>query len=122
MEIRRNSQAQPPSQKVLALSVDATSSGTTTVKAPASGRALRLYYYSLSADPENTAKVKAGLRWTAAGANFAAANLSQYGGVFAHSYKNGDSYVQGGVDEALVVNLSAAQLVTVNIDYEEINP
>lgn len=105
---------------VTAFSLTTSSSGTTNVKAPASGKSIRLYWWGLSASPTNSAAVIAGLRWTAGGTNFVTVPLSQYGGIFAHGYKGGRSYVQGGVDEALVLSLDSAQTVSINIDYEEV--
>lgn len=96
------------------------SSGTTTVHTPAAGKRIRLYWFGLSGNPDNAAKVKVGLRFTAGGTDFVEIWISQYGGIFAHNWKGGQAYVLGGVDETLEVNLSAAQEVIVNIDYIEV--
>lgn len=103
-------------------SATATTSGTTTIVTPSSGKAIRLYWFELSARSTNSAAVVAGLRWTTGGADFFQDDFSQYGGKVSHSYKGGRSYTQGGADEALVINLSASQTVYVNIDYEEVTP
>lgn len=107
---------------VLAHTADLTASGNNVIKAPASGKALRLYAYGLYGDPENSDAVVCGLRFGVAGTIFASAKLSQYGGVAAHSYKAGHSYVQGAVDEPLYGNLDGAFPVKANIDYDEVVP
>lgn len=96
------------------------SSGVTTVHTPAAGKRIRLYWFGFSGNPDNAAKVKVALRFTAGGTDFVEVWLSQYGGIFAHNWKGGEAYVLGGVDETLEVNLSAAQEVIVNIDYIEV--
>jgi hypothetical protein len=99
--------------------VSASTSGeTTVVAAPGAGNKLRLYWMHIASEPDNGAKVTASLRFDTGGTDFVSVPLSQYGGVFAHSYKGGRSYYDGGENEALIVNLSAAQDVTVNVDYE----
>lgn len=97
-----------------------TSSGATIFVTPAAGKRIRLWWYNLGADPANGAHVIAALRFGVAGTDFYKTALSQYGAATAHSFKAGRSYHQGAVDESLYVNLSAAQTVYGNIDYEEV--
>ncbi|HEX4843182.1 MAG TPA: hypothetical protein VFV57_05885 [Limnobacter sp.] len=100
--------------------INTSTAGNTVVVTPSSGKAVRLWWYNITADADNTAKVVSGLRFGAAGAFIYRSSLSKYGQGTAHSFKSGNSYVQGAVDEALFVNLDVAQLVYVNIDYEEV--
>lgn len=104
---------------ITALSTTTSTIGAQNVVTPASGKKIRLYWWGLSASPDNTATNIVSLRWTTTGTDFVKVPLSQYGGIFAHSYKGGRAYVEGAVDEALAINLSSAQSVTLNIDYEE---
>ena len=110
----------PLSAEIIPVSITTSSSGTTTLITPSSGASIRLYWFGLAGNPGNTDTVIASLRWTAGGQDFLAVPLSKYGGMFAHSYGGGNSYVQGEVDEALILNLNAAQTVTANLDYQEI--
>lgn len=107
-------------ESVSAKRLDTSSSGTNVVHTPAAGKRIRLFWVGLSGNPSNGAPVKVGIRFTTGGTDFLEVWLSQYGGAFAHFYKGGESFVLGGVDEPLVANLSAAQNVLVNIDYEEV--
>lgn len=101
----------------------AIASGESVVVAPAAGNAIRLWWYSLCAKATNGAEVEVGLRFGAGQTDFFQASLSQYGGIFSHSFKAGENaYHQGGVDQPLIVNLDSAQTVYVNIDYEEVTP
>jgi hypothetical protein len=100
--------------------VTANSSGTTIIVTPSSGKSIRLWWYNISASPDNSASVTAGLRFTSGGTDFFNDRFSQYGGKNAHSFKAGRSYYQGGVNQSLYVNLDSAQTVFVNVDYEEI--
>ena len=105
---------------ITAKAVTATASGTTTLHTPSAGNAIRLWWYNMGCNPDAGASVVVGLRWTTGGTDFFSTKLSQYGGQISHSFKAGRSYVQGGVDEALVANLDSAQTVYFNFDYEEI--
>ncbi len=96
--------------------------GTNTVVTPTAGKALRVFWFYVAAKPTNGSSVDIGFRWTTGGTDFYTAPLSQYGGVFTHAPKGGKGYVEGAADEALVINLSAAMSVHVNIDYEEFTP
>ncbi|HEX6215264.1 MAG TPA: hypothetical protein VFZ38_10620 [Vicinamibacterales bacterium] len=101
-------------------SYTSSTSGPTIAYTPTSGKSIRLAWYHLAASPSNGSPVTAGLRFGAGGTDFVSAPLSQYGGALAHSPKAGRSYYQGAVNEALYLNLSAAQAVTLNIDVEEV--
>lgn len=102
------------------LHLTVNTSGETSVVQPSAGNSIRLWWYNIGADPVNSANVVASLRFGSSGTDFFKAGLSQYGGAAGHSFKAGKSYHQGGVDESLYVNLSAAQTVYVNIDYEQV--
>lgn len=102
------------------LHLTVSASGETSIVQPASGKSIRLWWYNIGADPANSANVVASFRFGTGGTDFFKTGLSQYGAASGHSFKAGKSYYQGGVDESLYVNLSAAQTVYVNIDYEEI--
>jgi len=107
---------------IIAKAVDAPNAATTTIATPASGKAIRLWWYNIGAHPTNTAPVVVSLRFGDAGTDFYKTALSQYGAATAHSFKSGKSFVQGAVDQPLVLNKDVAQMVYVNIDYEEVTP
>jgi hypothetical protein len=102
--------------------VTCSSSGNNLLLAPASGKAIRIWWYYLGADPANSANVTAALRFATGGTDFFKTSLSQYGAAVSHSFKAGQSYYQGAADESLYANLGAAQTVYVNFDYEEVTP
>lgn len=113
---------QEPERPITPKHVRTAVMGNTLIVAPASGKAIRLWWHSVTAHADNSATVVAGLRFGPSGTDFWAQSLSKYGQGAAHGYKSGDAYYQGGVDQILYVNLDAAQLVYVNIDYEEVTP
>ncbi len=94
------------------------SAGDNTVHTPAAGKKIRLLFFGYSAGA-NVAGVLVGLRF-GAGTVFDRQYLIAPGQPYARNVKAGDGYVEGGVDEPLVVNLDAAQTVYVNIEYEEV--
>ncbi len=110
----------PVNASITPKSATANTAGNTLVHQPAAGKALRLWWYNLGAKPDNTAHVLTGLRFTTAGADFFSTYLSQYGASASHSFKAGQSFYQGGIDEGLYVNLDVAQTVKINIDFEEV--
>jgi hypothetical protein len=94
----------------------------TIVVTPASGKAIRLWWYSVTASANNTSMVVVGLRFGAGGTDFFRTSLSMHGQGMAHSFRAGHSYYQGAVNQALIVNLDSAQTIFVNIDYQEVTP
>lgn len=98
--------------------ITAASSGDNTVYTPPAGMKVRLYYFSYSAGA-NVSGVLVGLKF---GANsvFDQQYLITPGQPFARNIKAGNSYVEGEVDEPLIVELSAAQTVYVNFEKEDI--
>lgn len=94
--------------------------GQTLVKMPTTGKKLRLTWYALQAGADNSGTVQAGLRFGLLGDNIHTWSLSRFGGVVAHSFKSGDGYVEGAVDQGLYLDQNAAQLVLTNIDFEEV--
>lgn len=101
--------------------VTASSSGTNTIHTPAAGKKVRLYYLGYSAGATVTG-VLVGMRFTAGGTDFDNQYLVTPGQPFGRNIQAGKRYIDGGTNEALVVNLSAAQTVYVNIEIEEITP
>lgn len=97
----------------------ATLSGNTTIVTPASGRRIRLHYLEYSADGANSADVTVYLRFGASGGAKYRTSLKA-GSVFARNVGAGRRYIQGGIDEALIVNLSAGQTVNISVEYEEV--
>jgi len=110
----------PKERVIIALAANTNTSGDTIVATPASGKKIRLWWYNMGAHPANSAHVVAGLKFGVSGTPFNETPLSQYGAATAHSFKSGRSYIEGAVDESLYIALDTAQLVYVNIDYEEI--
>lgn len=107
---------------ITAKNVIATLSGDTTVHTPTAGKKIRLWWYNMAAHPANAGHVIAALKFAAGGIPFNRTPLSQYGAATAHSFKSGRSYVEGAVNEALIVNLDSANPVYVNVDFEEVTP
>lgn len=110
-------------KSVLTKPITASAIGNTLIVAPSVPvNSIRLWWYGITADPDNSAKVVAGIRFGAAGDFIHRQSYSRYGQSFAHNWKAGEAFVDGAPGESLFVNLDAAQLVYVNIDYEEITP
>lgn len=101
--------------------VSASSSGNTTAITPASGARVRLFYLCLNADGANAADVTAGIRFGATGGIVYTTSLKA-GSIFARNIGAGLNYIQGQVDEALFLNLSAAQTVNATFEWEEVIP
>lgn len=99
--------------------VTASSSGNNTILTPTAGSKIRLYHLGYSAGAGVTG-VLVGARFGAAGTIFDNEYLVTAGQAFARNIQAGKRYVDGAVNEPLVVNLSGAQTVYVNIEYEEI--
>lgn len=92
----------------------ASGSGNNTVVTPSSGKRLRIYY--LSYNP--LAAVEAAYRFGAAGTLFLRNNVTA-NSVIAKDF--GDlRYLQGAVDEALILNLSSAVTTNWNAFYQEV--
>lgn len=108
-----------PNESVTAKTADCSSSGNNTVHTPGGGLAVRLYYISLSADYDNTASVTAYLRFGAAGSAQYKVELPP-GATWARNIGAGRRYITGAADEAVIVNLSAAQTVYASIEYVEV--
>jgi hypothetical protein len=98
--------------------VTASSSGNNTIHTPSSGKKVRLFYFDYSAGSD-VAGVLVGIKF-GSNAVFDNQYLIAPGQPFARNIKAGNSYVEGAVDEPLIVNLSAAQTVYVNVELEEL--
>lgn len=92
--------------------VQITGSGDNTIITPTAGKRLRVTWLGLSA-PETGAEVLAICKFGAAGAAVYRWNLG-VPGAFAHW-----ETVEGGTDAPLIVNLSGARTVQVNVTHEE---
>ncbi|OGO36717.1 MAG: hypothetical protein A2W35_17965 [Chloroflexi bacterium RBG_16_57_11] len=92
----------------------ASSSGNTTLITPASGKSVRVYYASYN----NALAVEAGFRFGAAGTIWLKNNLVANSVI---SKDFGDlRYVQGAVDEVLILNLSLAVSTNWTVFYVEV--
>lgn len=101
--------------KLTPVSGSVSSSGNNTVLTPTSGKKLRIYY--LSYNPANPVDIA--FRFGAAGPLFLRNNIVQGGSIIAKDF--GDArYVEGAVDETLVLNLSSAVTAIWNAFYVEI--
>lgn len=90
-----------------------STTGDNTIVTPAAGMRLRVTWLGLSSSQDNAAEVLAIVKFAAAGA----AKYRWYmgnPGAFSHW-----EAIEGGANEALIVNLSGAQAVQVNVTYEE---
>lgn len=95
-----------------------SSSGNNTVLTPSSGKAIRLHYVCLSASTDNTSPVTASVKFNGGSTLY---KVSLYGGsMFARNIGAGNRYLQGSTNQTLVVDLSTAQSIHVNVEYEEI--
>lgn len=105
---------------VTAKSVTTDNAGDKVIVSPSSGKKIRLYWYSMAANPGNAGHNVVGFKF---GTNdeFVSVPLSQYGAAFAHSFRAGESYVEGAADEDLIMTLSDAYEITANVDYEEVD-
>lgn len=103
--------------------ITASSSGDTTVHAPASGKKIRLYFFGYSAGSSvSGCLVQLKLEGYNEGNVFDAQYLSAAGQPYARNIKAGDGYIEGEADGVLEVALSADQNVYVNYEIEEIDP
>lgn len=102
-----------------AKSADASSSGDNTIHTPAAGKKIRLYYLALSANGANSADVTTVVKFAAGGATKYKLSLKA-GAIWARNIGAGRRYLEGAANEALIVNLSAAQTVHASLEYEEI--
>lgn len=110
----------PTSQPVTKKTVTASTSGNTTIHAPAAGKKVRLYYFGYSAGSTVTG-ILVGLRFGAAGTIFDNEYLSAAGQPYARNIGAGRRHFDGAVDEALIVNLGASgQTVYVNVEVDEV--
>lgn len=104
-----------PTESLVKASVLASTSGNTTVINPPAGKAIRLFFFGYSASPSNTDTVQVSLRF---GSNSAFDNqFLMPGQPYARNICAGRMYIQGATNEALIVNLSAAQNVYCNLEY-----
>lgn len=93
----------------------ASSSGNNTVLTPTSGHKLRLYYVAYNP----SAACECAFRFGAAGPLFLRNNLTQAGSVVAKDF--GDvRYLEGAIDESLILNLSGAVSTIWNAFYVEV--
>jgi hypothetical protein len=102
-----------------ATALTVSASGDNTIVTPASGKAVRLYYVSLSAHDGNGAGVTCILKFGTGGSAKYKVSLTPKA-IWARNIGAGRRYLQGAVDAPLVVNLSAAQSIHASIEYEEV--
>lgn len=96
----------------------ASTSGNNTVYTPGSGKSVRLHFFGYSAG-SNVTGVLVSLRW-GSGTPFDRQYLVAPGQPYARNIQAGKRYIDGPVDEPLIVNLDDAQTVYVNYEVEEI--
>lgn len=108
-----------PATATLAESGSATISGDNIIHTPALGKKIRLYYLSLSALSANTDAVTAIVKFAAGGATLYEISLKA-GAIWARNIGAGRRFVDGGVNDDLIVNLSDNQTVYVSFEYEEV--
>lgn len=92
-----------------------TASGNTDILVPASGKQLHVYWLSAISDPDSSDSPLINIGFGASGGAIAIAKYR----VYALSKRQ---LMVGGVDQALVVNLSAAGSVAVTVIYDEVTP
>lgn len=104
-----------PNDTYSAVTVDASTSGDTTIVAITN--TARLYYISLSANGANSADVTATVR---IGASEKFKVSLKAGSIFARNIGAGRRYLTGSSGDDIVVNLSDAQTVHVSVEYEDV--
>lgn len=107
-----------PDVTTSAKAVTASTSGDTTVHTPTASNRIKLGYICLSADGANSADTTVIVKFTAGGSTLYKISLKA-GAIWARNIGAGQRYLDGGVNNALIVNLSAAQTVNVSIEYTE---
>lgn len=95
-----------------------SAAGDSTIKTPASGMFILLQYLCLSADADNGANVTATVKWAGNADALYKVSLKP-GAIWARNIGAGRRVVTGVVDQALVINLSAAQAVHVSHEAQE---
>lgn len=108
-----------PLSHTRALAMTASAAGESQVVQPEGGRAVGLQYICLSADGANTADVTVGVRFGVGGSDIYRVNLKP-GAIWARNIGARTNWLAGGVDEPLLVNLSAGQVVHVSVEVEEV--
>lgn len=118
---RRGAPVSSSSESLVKRTVTVSSAGDTTLYTPASGKKVRLLFFSYSAGA-NVSGVLAGLKLD--GYNGGAAIDQQYliapGQPYARNIQAGWRHIEGSIDGLLRVNLGAAQTVYVNVELEEV--
>lgn len=104
-----------PTDTYLATEVDANTIGDTVIVAVGGAQTLRLAYLCLSANGANSADVTVTVK---TGATVLYKLSLKAGAMFARNIGAGRRYLAGSVGDDLIVELSAAQLVHVNAEYE----
>lgn len=107
-----------PDTTTLAKSVTASVSGDTTIHTPTASNRVRLSYLCLSADGANSADVTVIVKFTAGGSTLYKVSLKA-GAIWARNIGAGQRYLDGGINNALIVNLSTTQTVHTSIEYTE---
>lgn len=108
------------SESLIKTTATASASGDNTIYTPASGNFIRLYFFGYSAG-SNVEGVLASLKFDG-GSVFDQQYLVAAGQPYARNIQAGKRYIEGGIDEALVLNLSQAQTVYANIELSEVTP
>lgn len=101
-----------------ATGVTVSTVGDNTIYTPTAGFRIRVYYISMSADSGNGAAVTAIVKFGASGATLYKVSLTPKA-IWARNVGAGRNWIEGLVNEAVIVNLSAGQQVHVSIEYDE---
>jgi hypothetical protein len=107
------------SQSLTKKTVTASSSGNNTIHTPAAGSKIRLYFFGYSAG-SNVTGVVTSLKFASGGTVFDRQYLVAPGQPYARNIQAGKRYVDGAIDEALILNLDVAETVYCNVELEEI--
>lgn len=101
------------------VSAGVTASGDTTVIAATTGKQIKLFWYHLQAKGTNSANVTAIVKGTIGGVS-TAINTADYiaNQAFAHTVGSGNRSIIFDSNTPVVVNLSAAQPVWFNAEYD----
>jgi hypothetical protein len=95
-----------------------SASGDNVIRTPTSGKSTQLFYYMVNGDGNNTPSVTVKLRFSS-GSAITTISLPP-GATLARNIGAGKYYVQGAVNDTLILNLSAAATVNWAIESQEV--
>jgi len=93
-------------------------SGDNTIRTPTGGKSTQLYYYMLNASPANAGNLTVTLRFSS-GSPITTIGMVP-GSVLARNIGAGKYYIQGAINDTLIINISGTGTVNWAIEYLEV--